>query len=211
MSGSKWLRLISDNEGEARQAARDLVKMFIQDYERLSAVWHPLGFINLKMMDHGCVLRCHIWQPRWPQNVKIYPVIHNHTWHVQSRLLMGSVKNELFDVSSGTASPTHQIYRIEYDGALDRIISTGRHVRADLRSVDIINVGERYGVPIGEFHRTSVIDGRAASILVTEFTAPAGSPEMLGEIGGTGYSMQKKVCEPEFVAQRLTEILHFVG
>ena len=132
--------------------------------------WHPLGFLQLKLghTDSNVSVKLHVWPKmlRYPQ--KPSWLIHRHEWHLDSHMLYGKIKNEIYNVSrvENQEEGTNKLYRVAFEGSSSILKDTGKMVRCVLHSSTEYEAGQGYSVPVQSFHASMVPKAYLASTLV---------------------------------------------
>jgi len=102
-------------------------------------------------------LMLHAWldkeQPRQSQNRT--RDIHSHTFDMKSRVLIGELKNELYNIIEDF-NGDHQIAYIHQEGAKATRVITDTRVRIVLDHEEIVGEGKIYGFPSKRFHCTVI-------------------------------------------------------
>jgi hypothetical protein len=120
----------------------------------------PLGFYRILITakdgtSPGFML--HAWldkeQPRQSQNRT--RDIHSHTFDMRSKVLIGELENELYNVVEDLKGD-YQIAYIRQDGAIATRVITDTKVKMVLDYDEIVGAGEIYGFPSRRFHCTVI-------------------------------------------------------
>lgn len=171
--------------------------------------WHPDGFLTIRLFKCPDVsLRLHIWpasirskeQPDWP--------VHRHSWHIRSRILYGTVTNELYDVKQSYSDNSYLLYyaRVE-DGRTGSLEATDMRVSCRRISYTDFNQGDEYSIAKDEYHDTYVKDGVFTATLAL-FTDPEDYiPTVVGEYGYEKvYARTRKTCDPVTFSSLIGEL-----
>jgi hypothetical protein len=198
--------------GDPRVGLRPLLVAMQRDPSAYPATRHILGFLHCKVADvNGHTLRIHIWTegkrrigyPNWP--------MHTHHWTISSAILAGFVLNDTFAVAEEDDGP----YRLYEVGYLSHNLSERRRTEARVASTPIRAdrwyAGERYEIPLGAYHSTTVPAGAfAATAILTGLRTPS-SPLVVGEASGKDryrYAVDPAPCEEWLGA--LTQLLELM-
>jgi hypothetical protein len=170
--------------------------------------FHPLGFIYSKLFEfeNSESLRLHIWdKERWYQEPLMD--IHNHFYVVNSYIISGEMKNNLFQINN-TKEPNYAVYVGSYTSQNDRILKkTNRLLNAEKINTEIIGVGNLYQITTDKLHSSSIPFDQFTCTLV--YTANPGNPEplVLGPLNGNDeYYYTNKVVEKEIITDLLRKI-----
>jgi hypothetical protein len=161
------------------------------------AVWHPTGFLvlSLRLRDDGA-LRLHLWpgearelgRPCWP--------VHDHVWGLRSQVLCGCVESreyEVVDDDDGDAV----LYAVGYgEGRSSCMRKSERRVSVREQAPRRIATGERYEIPAGTFHASTVAMGDFATTLAATRSTTQRWPWVVGELDGpTLVSVERPAIE----------------
>ncbi len=134
--------------------------------------WNPGGFMvfPLGLTDDDSSLRLHVSAAGMPRDILCGPFIHNHGWHLASRILAGNYSDTIFQLEmqhpSTQVDPETNVWR-RYEtrrnpGGRDDLITDGTVVKA----VPVLN----REIPAGNFHTIEA---------VTVYHIPTTPPEQL--------------------------------
>jgi len=144
------------------------------------ALWHPLGFVSATLLkDESGTLKLHFWPkgdrrsktPDWP--------IHDHAFHISSRVLVGTVGSVRYEVASGS---THRRYSVVYSDSDSKLKPTEHLVSCREAGRAIMQAGTKYELPIGTYHENIVPAAELALTLVLKSSALYTSPNVVGTI-----------------------------
>jgi hypothetical protein len=120
----------------------------------------PLGFYRILITARNGTspgFMLHAWldkeQPR--QSIEATHDIHSHTFDMKSRVLVGALRNELYNVTEDSEG-SHQLAKIRQEGPKATRLLVGKTVRVLLDRSEVIGAGEVYGFPSRRFHCTQV-------------------------------------------------------
>lgn len=137
------------------------------------AVWHPTGFLVLTLLrtPEGA-LRLHLWpagprelgRPCWP--------VHDHVWDLRAQVLHGELQSRAYEVVDDPRGEA-VLYAVDYgEGRSSCMRRSDRRVSVRARSPQRVVTDERYEVPAGEFHASTVAaDCFAATLAAMRATA----------------------------------------
>jgi hypothetical protein len=129
---------------------------------------HPLGFLYFPLLRDGdCVLRLHIWPEDRPTPPLTTSQYHTHTWDLTSLVLAGEVTNDLLTVVPVAKNPQYRVFSINGVGQDDAIVATDLLIDTDIFSSETYRAGDRYTIPTGVYHATTLpADAFAATLVV---------------------------------------------
>jgi hypothetical protein len=120
----------------------------------------PLGFYRILITAKDGTspgLMLHAWldrdQPR--QSAIATRDIHSHTFDMRSRVLVGALRNELYNVTEDIDG-NHYLAKIRQEGPKATRVLVGKAVRVVLDRSEVVGAGEVYGFPSRRFHCTQV-------------------------------------------------------
>ncbi|WP_378731704.1 hypothetical protein [Nocardia brasiliensis] len=185
----------SDATGAAvRRWARDVLAGVIDGSTDLTAVRHPLGFLCFPAWrGDGFGICVHVWT----EGVHATPttsLMHAHSWDLLSTVLYGTVGNEIIEIDSAPAHPTHRLFEIQSAADGDLVRATPQLVTYRTRSREHFHAGEMYTLPNGAFH-VSDVHGEAATVVLGEDNR--GRPDLsLGTLATTDHWVHRTLCTP---------------
>lgn len=112
---------------------------------------HANGFFKIVLDDGDTKRRLHYWRPLrdFPEN------IHNHRWHLVSRILYGCMKENRYSIGDGDS---HELFasfpRIGQEINVNKIPDSLCRVNLDEQRT--YYPGDVYECPAGEFHQTFI-------------------------------------------------------
>jgi hypothetical protein len=134
---------------DLRTLARSVFDLILAGNRRAHAVAHPLDFICLPLVRTPVFGVCaHMWRDRQAASI-----IHSHSWHLHSEVVLGAIANEVFAVTEFPGSD-YELVRIESSGSLDSMVPTARAVLVEGTERTIHRPGNSYGLAAGVFHRS---------------------------------------------------------
>lgn len=173
-------------------------------------VRHPLGFVCLPLERTDrrgvCV---HIWSDRLAHVDSTTSATHAHSWDLLSYVLFGSLRNELVGVADEPQQPTHRVFEVASNGEDDEIRRTGRLVRSQTTSSEILRRGDVYSLPAGVFHET-VARGDAATVALGH--GRSGSADLtLGAVHTDSHRTRRQRVAPEETAYAATLVVEHLA
>lgn len=192
------------------ETVKEILRYLISHSQVFLGVWHPLGFINIKL-DAENTVRLHIWNAASTKRYNPISSIHNHEWQLTSYVIIGTLYNHTYQVIKNPALPTHQLCRVKSQGLVNYIELTDTQVAYTLSRTEIIVQGEIYTVPPRVFHSTSVKEDITTATIMLESPGYDEDPEIIvGPDHHASWEMTRKACTGEelhfHVAQLLDQI-----
>ncbi|CAM4063024.1 hypothetical protein NONI108955_06795 [Nocardia ninae] len=185
----------SDATGAAvRRWARDVLAGVVDGSSELTAVRHPLGFLCFPAWRGGGLGICvHVWT-EGVRDDSTTSKVHAHSWDLLSTVLYGTVGNEIIEIDSAPARPTHRLFEIQSTADGDLVRATQRLVSYRTRSREYFHSGEVYTLPNGAFH-VSDVHGEAATVVLGEDNRDR--PDLsLGTIATSDHWVHRTLCTP---------------
>jgi hypothetical protein len=178
------------------------------------AVVHPLGFVYVPLLRTPVqTLRLHIWpegaKSERPNGTVVSPM-HDHTWDLASYVICGELRNVVVTVTEDRLAPTHRVFEIHGDGAVDDIRATGTVVRVVGEAEDKVSVGQTYRMGSDLIHRTEPGAGVVATLVAARRTSKR-VERALGPLELQGYRSERQVCPPRRVAAAAAAVLEALG
>ncbi len=171
-----------------------VMEEIIPNLENRSGLWHPNGFMVFQLgtkPDLG-TLRLHIWPKGLRQmNKRVNgDTIHDHAWHLASRILQGTYTDEIYDVSEvpfqiseeGRAQQgLFRLFRVKYDPESHESLATdGTLVSAVLREHRVALSDEHHFIEAGVFHKTTIPEDKfVATLVLNSPTVEKAGPRIL--------------------------------
>lgn len=194
---------------EIKTATYALLDHARKDNANLKCIWHPLGFISIKLaQQHSSNVKFHIWYPlfRRPQSRELK--IHNHDFDLTSHVLYGSVTNIAYDVTRGMVYTPYRLYKAVIEEKASYLYATTEYALYELRESQQINVGETYKVPKGAFHSTVVPEKELAITVVRTENKSDIAPRIIGSSNGKdSYRYQRNLLVAEDSSLIVTKVL----
>ena len=204
MNEESWRRLYEQTErGRVPESSQLLILFDSIEHHPQShpSFWHPLGFVHIRLHAHDTKsLRLHFWPERQRQPQGPFWPIHDHIFDIRSVVLLGSVENALYEVTSAEQSP-HRIYDVKYggrDSTLNQLIATSEFVVSRETLIERHATGTSYSIARTVFHKSVVPpDQRAATLVVTSNPLPV-TPRVIGETAAApAIDVTRRPCSPE--------------
>ncbi|WP_280445076.1 hypothetical protein [Nocardia brasiliensis] len=190
----RTLLAAEDAANAVRRWARDVLAGVVDGSADLTAVRHPLGFLCFPVWrGEGLGVCVHVWTEGGHAEPTTSPM-HAHSWDLLSTVLYGTVGNEILEIDSAPACPTHRLFEIQSAADGDLVRATQRLVTYRTRSREEFRAGEVYTLPHGAFH-VSDVRGAAATVVLGEDNR--GHPDLsLGTLATTDHWVYRTPCTP---------------
>ncbi|MCA9655853.1 MAG: hypothetical protein H6712_12525 [Myxococcales bacterium] len=149
------------------------------------AAWHPTGFVVLELhRDARGALRLHLWPPAGREQGRPCWPVHDHVWHLSSRVLCGAVHSHGYAVEDEPEGDA-LLYAVEYGRERRSCMRRSeRRVSVHACTPQRTEAGGRYAVPAGEFHASRVEAGELAATLVLTTRTERAHPWVVGPADG---------------------------
>jgi GrpB-like predicted nucleotidyltransferase (UPF0157 family) len=156
----------------------------LEDFKSIQPLWHPLGFVSCTLIStDSWALKIHLWPkndrkpktPNWE--------IHDHLFHIDSRVLKGTIRNIMFKETQGTSL---EHYTALYNEKNSVLTPVGKFCDVQVHSDVELRAGSRYIMESGEFHQGHVKNDNLTVTLVLKSKKIAGAPRILGKPGLSG-------------------------
>ena len=123
--------------------------------DTLNPVWHPLGFIHVKLLAPSPTesFRLHLWPAELKHKEEQADKIHDHLFNVSSKVVAGSVKNVKYKFKPDKDGD-HRILRVHYGQAKSELYESG--LTGFLHKIEsrTYEAPAAYYVPRFELHET---------------------------------------------------------
>jgi hypothetical protein len=173
------------------------------------AVWHPTGFVVLTLVRSSeGTLRLHLWPPGERELGRPCWPVHDHVWDLRAQVLHGEVESRAYDVVDDARGDA-VLYAVAYgEGRRSCMRRSDRRVSVRARIPRRVATGERYEVPAGEFHASTVaVDRFAATLAATRATAQPW-PWVVGETSSPDtIPVERSIAAPARVCDLLQRIV----
>lgn len=144
-------------------------------------LWHPLGFVSLLLKKgDGWALKLHYWpmETRRPKTPDWQ--IHDHRFHLESRVLNGALDNWTYRIEEGGSD---RLLPVSYSGKDSVIEPSGRPVTAVLEKKETHSAGAVYTIPRTTFHQSFVSLDSCAITIVLQSDFVQQPPFVVGKEG----------------------------
>ncbi|GLX47440.1 hypothetical protein Shyhy01_03900 [Streptomyces hygroscopicus subsp. hygroscopicus] len=146
---------------------------------------HPLGFLYVPLDRRpDSVLRLHLWPRRpWWSTLTTSPY-HMHAWRLVSYVHRGAVRNTTVEVrAAADGDAEYRVFDIDGEGERDLLVPSEETVAVSSRATSTVRAGGLYGLDVGTFHCTSLLEGTAAVTLALVDRVPGARERALGPCG----------------------------
>lgn len=184
---------------------KTLVSEVRESIQRIPVTKHPLGFVHYdlsKMSDlpSGGFARLHIWD-RELATPDPAGNIHDHTWHLTSAILAGSLRDQTFlprENTSGALSAAQVLY-----GQTNSFEAAGRYDLVPL-SDQVFKRGDIYTIPSRIVHESEPLEKPTVTFVVgiPDENAALSGPLVLSRLATTvpkGTARRETVSQGEAV------------
>lgn len=173
------------------------------------AVWHPTGFLVLTLLcrPHVGALRLHLWPERARQRGTPCWPVHDHVWDLRSHVLCGEVESRRYAVVDDPCGDA-VLYAVRYgEGRSSHMARSERRVSVRPEAPRRIAAGERYSVPAGEFHASTVAVGRLAATLAATRSTTRAWPWVVGALDAPAVvPVERAVADAAWVRELLDAV-----
>lgn len=166
-----------------KKATPIVLEDIIPNLERFSGRWNPGGFMvfPLGLMEGLGSLRLHVWPAGLTRQTAHGPDIHNHAWHLISKVLSGHYSDTLYGIEQEkTVNPDNRndkngllrVFktRLNFDGK-DILISDGTSVKPIPIEKRSISAGKIHTIKAGDHHLTTIPPEECTATLVLDSPA----------------------------------------
>jgi hypothetical protein len=172
--------------------------------------WHPNGFVVAYTSIHfeGVAARLHCWPAQNRIEVDGHPPIHNHVWHLCSKVLLGTYVEQLYELSpADPRSKRFEVYDVSYlDRTLSRISPSGQFVAATVSPPIEYSSGEFHQLRTGAWHATRLDVPLSAVTVMLRSKAMSGFPNLLDVPGRPRASSERTRCDLRTLLHHIAEI-----
>jgi hypothetical protein len=153
----------------------------IPELEQYAGRWNPGGFMvfPLGMIEDGSSLRLHVSPQGMKRDILGGPFIHNHGWHLVSKILAGNYSDTIYSlektslISTDSEKNLLRLYETRRNPeGQDELVTNGMIVRAtaveernilagDFHTIEAINVYHKPTTPSEQLAATLVLDSPA--------------------------------------------------
>jgi hypothetical protein len=151
------LVLEKSDQQTLRALVRDTLELCLKDDPSCAAIKHPLGFLRVPIIRTPSTgLYVHIWTQLIDLPRPSTSAIHAHNWHLLSRVIAGTVTNQVFNAQESDNGDYHLFEILHHSETVDELCSTGRLFRCINYSEDHYLAGDYYRLAANTFHTSTV-------------------------------------------------------
>lgn len=199
----------------------EVIGEVIPNLENYSGRWHPNGFMVFQLgtnTDLG-TLRLHIWPNSFREMSEKAnaDTIHDHAWHLSSKILAGVYRDELYDVSEVSSQISEEeraqqgllrVFRVNYDPNLpDSLVTDGTFARPILREHRNVSSGGHHFIEAGVFHKTTIPEDKlVATLVLNSPTIQKTGPRILINGPAEAFSTPRKAISREEVMAAKSQV-----
>ncbi len=138
----------------------------------LEPVWHPLGFIHVKLAQNEIKdsFRMHVWSRHYGNALEQVDKVHDHLFDVRSRVVFGCIKNVRYRLTP-RAGGSHREVRVEYGTNDVSLRDSSLYGDLEEVSADVLRAPVEYVVPKFELHET-LLHASDLALTVVHTTEP---------------------------------------
>ena len=173
------------------KAAPIVLEKVVPNLEDFPGRWNPGGFMVFPLGIHEDLgsLRLHIWPAGVPRETEQGPNIHDHGWHLSSRVLAGQYADTIFELKDVSPSDIDglniekgllRLYQTKRNaGGQDTLVTDGTIVKAISIADRQVVEGQIHHIPFGVYHKSDIPVDRLTATLVLDSPAFVGSTGVL--------------------------------
>lgn len=171
---------------------------------------HPLGFYLWELGTFASsTYRLHFWDPADFHPVAKGP-FHDHVWHLESVILAGAIVNHEYSAFLDPSGP-FVMGLIEQNGSIDVVRYSHDTYRLEEVSASVVKRGEKYEIPPGVVHRSSLLSSLELTVtLVRSTRVLERGPFTFAPLGAASHSPERQAAsarQVESASARLLPIL----
>jgi hypothetical protein len=124
---------------------------------------HPLGFLALRIKESSeYETRVHLWTPGCVQGRDSLGEVHDHTWHMESVLLVGTLRHQTLEIVPGHLPLWAHDYQ---SGSINQEPNLwDARVLSDI----LLSQGQSYSLGAGNLHRIEVLTPYVVTLVRTK-------------------------------------------
>ncbi|WP_448138441.1 hypothetical protein [Sphingobacterium siyangense] len=170
---------------------RNFINTFLNEYlsregNEIEFYLHPLGFIYSRIFtSENEQLRIHIWPKNYSKKDDLY--IHDHYYDLNSWILLGEIKDLLYDVSVTTNTGKFIVYEGSYNDN-----ENYRYLKPSNLFCNIIKIkerlftkGDKYFIEKSKYHSNEIMfkdSDYTCTLVLTQNPNRVHSPKVLGKV-----------------------------
>jgi len=167
---------------------KQIAKEYLRSNPSCDVHAHPLSFYKITIYsDDRFDIRLHAWLKNSHNGISGESRIHNHTWNLNSVVLLGEVVNSVYELTESPESDL-EVFEIVYGKLGSERKRTNQRVVVSSAAETAYRSGDRYSLPAVSFHSTRVPPSTPTLTLVVAekvpgqkafVVLPSGSPQTL--------------------------------
>lgn len=145
-----------------------LIKQIICDLPKLNPVWHPIGFILIKLEESSeCVIRLHIWPAILKNPQSTNNPIHDHVYEIESTIMCGKIGCTNYQIEHDSDDKSNlKLSTVTYTEDGSTLHQTDEHVLISKTNIRWYKEGETYHIERGKFHESIISENELTCTLV---------------------------------------------
>lgn len=163
--------------------------------------WHPNGFaaFDVAMVEGVGLIRLHFWPKGLRRNVSRHPPIHNHSFHLYSKVLLGAYRESRYEVGDASDTRSHSAPLRQYlvvparNDGVDRLDVGGWVGVRSITSRLSFEARTWHGLPAGWYHSTPIPISTLCATMVMLGVPYEGIGTVL--VGREGFDIEQR-CRP---------------
>lgn len=170
----------------------------------LDPVWHPLGFIHVKLAQGEMkdTFRMHVWSRHCREPNEQVDKIHDHLFDVRSRVVFGDLKNVRYRFSPSFSGAYREV-RVDYGRNEVSLRESGIYGDLEEFGDEVLRAPVEYFVPKFELHQTLLGESDVALTIVHTTEPENYAPRAIFQRDGALPPLRKPVPCDRGVWQRL--------
>lgn len=202
-------------------AAPLVLDTVVRALENYPGRWNPGGFIVFPLGLHSTLgsLRLHVWPAGFTRETAQGPNIHNHAWHLASRILVGRYTDRLYQLetqppvnvseSNLTLHGFSRLFTTRRNGnGQDDLLQDGRLVRPVPILDRSVPAGQTHTIEAGVYHITTIPVDELAATLVVDSPAFAMTTHVLLNDARSEIDRKREIVDATTVALTKEQLLY---
>jgi len=111
---------------------------------------HPLGMVAIRFPLRSFVVRVHVWATATQAFRDEFGQIHDHTWDLDSHVLLGEIENARYDLCEHPSGEPVWLH----DYSTHSVVDSGRRMMPVLLRREVYRGGNSYELAAGQMHST---------------------------------------------------------
>jgi len=156
-------------EGWGSDSLLEFIAELVEVLSEVPVTLHPLGFVHFELTavlggQPDERVRVHLWNPLLSPPDSAGGV-HDHTWHLKSGVLYGSLLNKNFRPIKDSDGPLAGS-RVSY-GTTNGFTADGNY-RLELLDEAVVTAGETYSIPSRIVHESALRSAQALTLVLSK-------------------------------------------